>query len=77
MQDPEIPRWAFDNRRWHVKAHRSAQRDFREAEYGRTARYGNRRIPQEEENTSSWFPMWIQQVCHQRDGTSGDGSPEA
>jgi hypothetical protein len=31
MQDPEIPRWALDNRRCHVKGHRSAQRDLQGA----------------------------------------------
>lgn len=31
MQDSEIPRWALDNRRCHVKGHRSAQRDLQEA----------------------------------------------
>jgi hypothetical protein len=62
MQDPEIPRWALDNRRWHVKGHRSALRDFREAEYGRTAQYGNRRMPNEQ-NTSGQVPKWIEQDC--------------
>lgn len=43
------------NRRFHVKGYRSAQRDFRKAEYGRTAQDGNRRMLQEAQKTTGQF----------------------
>jgi hypothetical protein len=73
MQDSEIPRWALDNRRCHVKGHRSAQRDLQEAVRPdssiREPTDATCRTQAEQHTSSGQVPKSIEQDCYQRDVT--------